>query len=423
MMNKDIIEIFLFIFYLILFVFILKRIDTEKNTLYKPKVFVSLFVLKSIFGLFYIFITYNKYLRGSDSIGFLKEASNIVPYFKSNIWIYLRMVFGANDIQPEPVYLLPCIEKLGFWYDNSNFFVVRVLSILYLFTFGNPYIITLFFAFATTISLIYLISFIHKRMNVNEVALLSLLFLFSGFNLWTSIIHKEALILILIVGLIYIIQKISFKFSFSLFLLIFPLLLMLGMLRYYTLALLFPSIIAYLITTKNSKVNVLFTFSYIHFIFLVFAIYIDINFDGISLLNEISIRQGSYYNHPGNTSFDTIYIDNSIYNLLKMFPNVLINTFIHPFFSGCKNIFCTLSSIETGLICITILILLSMSKVKSIFRSPENCLLLFFSFSITSLTGIIVNNGGAIARYRVIAIFFIIVALLNSLESHKKLSR
>ena len=190
-------------------------------------------------------------------------------------------------------------------------------------------------------------------------------------------------------------------------------------LRYYTFFMLIPAWLSWVIATNRRVKRPIALFAAIYVVFIVLAFLIDVNYDNLSLIKEITIRQDIFINNWGNTSYPLKAIDNSLGNLLLLLPYALINSFIHPFFGGCKNIFCHLNSIETLWIIILLVFLLSKVNYMKLLTDSLSCYFLFFSLSITTLSGLIVNNGGAIARYRSLSVLLIVIALFNHIELYK----
>jgi hypothetical protein len=360
-----------------------------------------------------------KFTHTYDTKCFINEARTIVGFYDIDKSVYFRLVFGLNDFQPEPPDLLPFIDKIGFWYDYSSFFMVRILAILLPFCFHNTILLFVVFSFFTTYFLYLFFDFIVKNTTLNEVLIPSLLLIAPGFLFWNSQIHKDAVISILFILITYFTHRLLFEKRYIHLIPVFLGFFFMFFLRYYTFFLLIPAWISWVTIKYFNIKRPIIVFASVYVLIILSAFFIDVNFDSLSLMKEITIRQDIFLNNWGNTSYELLPINNSIINLLKLLPYALVNSFIHPFFMGCKNIFCFLNSIETAWLIILLLFLLFKVNYKKLFDNALSTYFMFFSLSITTLSGLIVNNGGAIARYRSLSIILIVIALFNHVELYK----
>lgn len=404
--------------YLCFFICIIKYSPIFKSQFYTKNFYVILFLVKVVIGIGGFFLL-TKYTHAYDTKCFINEARTILGFYDIDKSVYFRLVFGLNDYQPEPPDLLPYIDQIGYWYDYSTYFMVRLIAILLPFCCQNTILLFVVFSFFTTYFLYLFFDFIVKNTTLNEVLIPSLLFIVPGFLFWNSQIHKDAVISVLFILITFSTYKVFYENRY----IYLPTLLggffFMFFLRYYTFFLLIPAWLSW-VTIKLFKINKpIIVFIGVYIVFILLAFFIDVNFDSLSLMKEITIRQDMFLNNWGNTSYYIKPINNSLLNMLQLLPYAFINSFIHPFFVGCKNFFCYLNSVETVWIIVLLLILLFKVNYKKLFSNALSSYFLFFSLSITTLSGLIVNNGGAIARYRSLSIILIVIVLFNHIELYK----
>lgn len=404
--------------YLVILIFIIKKSQLFYSQFYTKSFYLFLFIAKIIIGLFGFYFLI-KYTHTYDTKCFINEAETIVNFFFLDKSVYFRLVFGLNDFQPEPPELLPYIDQLGFWYDYSSYFMVRILAVLLPLCLNDIFILYIVFSFITTYFIYIFFEFIIKNTSINEVLLPLLLFIIPGFLFWNSQIHKDAVIAIFYIVITYATSQFFSEKKYYYIMAIAASFYCMFFLRYYTFFMLIPAWLSWVIATSRRVKRPIALFAAIYVVFIVLAFLIDVNYDNLSLIKEITIRQDIFINNWGNTSYPLKAIDNSLGNLLLLLPYALINSFIHPFFGGCKNIFCHLNSIETLWIIILLVFLLSKVNYMKLLTDSLSCYFLFFSLSITTLSGLIVNNGGAIARYRSLSVLLIVIALFNHIELYK----
>ena len=350
-----------------------------------------------------------------DTTRFINDGNIVFSSLFENPKYYLELVFGRNDFVPEPVYLKEkYLDPMSFWYDQSNYFMVRINSIIRLFSFGHYIVHFVFFAFFSFIGIYNIFRFFEQQSNLDEWLLFICIILFPGTLFWTAGAHKEALVFLFSGIILNTLSKISLGDSkFSKILLIAVFIMLLGLLRVYILAVLLPGIIAFIWSTK-SKIKPIYLYSLVYSILIVSIILYDISDVGGRVAAEMTVRQNNFLSSEGSTSFEKETISNSWTNIFVVIPQVLINPIIRPLLSDCENIFCTFASIESIIFTLIIIVLLIKFNFRSMIHNSTALLCLFYSGSLFIILGIIVNNGGALVRYRSVVIPFLLIGLILS---------
>jgi hypothetical protein len=146
-------------------------------------------------------------------------------------------------------------------------------------------------------------------------------------------------------------------------------------------------------------------------IFLAILFLIDIYTPKISLFQELLVRRAYFLNSPGNMSFRVEEIPQNYHGFLLLLSEAIINPFIRPLPIDCNVFLAYLASIETIILLIILIVLLIKSNLKNIIKNPYAIFSILFGLSTLFLIGLIVNNSGAIVRYRSIAFPFILIGL------------
>ena len=122
-------------------------------------------------------------------------------------------------------------------------------------------------------------------------------------------------------------------------------------------------------------------------------------------------------NQVQNSSSFTFPIIQSTTDVILAIPNALIATFIRPFLWECNSPFMLMSAVE-NLDIITFFIVALFFRKKKI---NYNLLLFCLSFVLFLyiLTGLTVPNFGAIARYKVPSLPFLLIAILSIIDIEK----
>lgn len=387
------------------------------------KVLLLGFILKAASSLLFGYLFSLKILSGRDTFMYLDDANIVYSSLKTNPYIYLKLLFGYNDFKPVPSLLLPYTDAMSFWFDSSNYFVVRVNAFIRLFSFGIYNIHALIFAFMSFIGTYTIYLFFEKKVrNVNILQFI--LFGLPSIVFWTSGVHKEALV-IFALGIILYNLNFVLKNEHSKRHLLFTFigLFILGYIRIYLLAFLFPLISAITIYTKfNQKQSTLSVF-FVTGILSVFAVcFLIFLFPNISFIHEFLVRRTYFLNSPGNYTFNVASIPHNFVTVLVLFWEAISNPFIRPLPAECNSVLPFLASFETIIILALMLILFFTVNIKNLISNPYAVFCILYSLSTLFLIGLIVNNSGAIVRYRSIAIPFLLIAFILKNKEENSLS-
>lgn len=414
MISSFLVEIILIVLYSILFLWWVSRSSLFEGSVLSKKTIVGLAAFKLLMGMLYYYVVITQ-PGFYDTKRFINDANIVYSSLNESVLYYLQLVFGRNDILPEPEHLCPYIDPMGFWYDQGNYTMVRINAFFRLFSFGFSGLHHLFFALLSFVGAYFLYLFFEKNTKVPEIYLLAIIFFLPGTAFWTSGGHKEAVVLLCIGVIFYTLGRIvdgekTLKLiaSFLFFMLL------LTMIRFYTTAVLLPGLAAYYLSFNYRKLRPLHWFILLYGIFTVTAVLFDINSNGYRFAEEITQKQKGFLNSDGNTMFDLPSVSNSWSNIIELIPHAVVNPYIRPLIWDCHQFICTLGAVESIFLCVMFLLLLLKIKRSSIINNPVVLLPLFFGIFIMLLIGIIVNNAGAIVRYRSVAVALITFGLVIS---------
>ena len=409
-------------FFLLFFIAIKSKYFFNSYTISK-KLLIFGFSIKALSAIVYGYLFISRALSGGDTFMYIDDANIVYSALKTNPYIYLKLLFGYNDFKPVPSLLLPYTDAMGFWFDSSNYFVVRVNAFIRLFSFGIYNVHAVIFAFLSFIGTynIYLF-FVKKVRNVNLLQFI--LFGLPSIVFWTSGVHKEALVIFALGMILYNVNFVLKNEHTKRHLLFtFIGLFILGYIRIYLLAFLFPLIAAIFLYTKfdrkQSTISVFFATGIISVLVVGLIIFL---FPNISFIHEFFVRRTYFLNSPGNYTFNVASIPHNFGSLFILLWEAISNPFIRPLPAECNSVLPFLASFETIIIFALILILLFSVKIKSLLSNPYALFCILYSLSTLFLIGLIVNNSGAIVRYRSIAIPFLLIAFILKNKEENSLS-
>jgi hypothetical protein len=193
--------------------------------------------VKLSLGLLFIFIFSYYYSNGrlsGDSGNFIRDGKILAEFAKNDILGYIKLLFGFNA---DDTHLLQThLSETNIWsygdngdFINDNRLIIRINSVIHLFSNGLIWIHVILFAFVSYIGTLLIYKSFEKFVQAKKLFFWSL-FLFPTLGFWGGGISKETL-LIFGVGLFFYslfkIQKIKFSptviatLTISLFILLF----------------------------------------------------------------------------------------------------------------------------------------------------------------------------------------------------------
>ncbi len=375
------------------------------------------FSLKAFCAILYGYLFRSGLLTGDDTYLYFYNGNVVYGALKSNPLIYLQLALGANDFKPVPQHLLMYTDNMHFWFDKANYFLVRLNALIRLFSFGIYNVHAIVFSFLSFIGIYNLYLFFESRLN-NKRLLQFILFGIPSVVFWTSGIHKEAITIFGLGLILYNLDRISMKkYSVWTFLFLFTGVFFLGYVRFYSLMILFPLAIAMLISKSlKPRIPSIFIYLLTGCVFILIAILIDLLSPEINLMKELFIRRDYFLRTiPGNMTFPIITnVPHNLSGYSELAMEAIVNPILRPFPSECKGYLPVLACVETWMFIGVIFYLLCTLDFKSFIRNSGAIFSVLFGLSTLFLIGLIVNNSGAIVRYRSIAIPFILIGLCLS---------
>lgn len=349
-----------------------------------------------------------------DSRIYFSEGNIVFSALAENPLYYLQLLLWPNNYFPEPEHLCGYIDQMGLWYDYTGYTIIRVNAFIRLFSFGFLSIHFLFFSFFSFIGSFYLFKFFSKVTDLSEYVILGILFLIPGVVFWTSGLHKEALIIFATGILLYNVYQLSLFFTKWRAAIVFLAFLFLVNVRMYMFLVLVPALIAYYWNEKSKIRAVVPYIATYGFLLLVVVLYDVIVPNEYRLAYMISDFQNSFISSEGNTSFEVEKVGNSWVRIFGFLPEHFLNSFIHPIYNQCVSDWCRLASVESIVLCCLFVFGIFKIKYKYLFDNSIALFCLSIGFSLMIIIGVVVNNAGAIVRYRSVAIIFILIGLLLS---------
>lgn len=316
---------------------------------------------------------------------------------------------------------------------NSTFFndshtIIKLNAIIRIFSFGNYHIHTLFFCMMSVTGLFGLYKSVIHFFKGKEKILKYLLFFTPSVLFWSSGVLKEPIIL-LSLGLIFmsIYNLINRKKVFINLLVLILFLNCLFLIKFYVFVALIPVLIPFIFSLTPYLKKLLFNYGLSLLIFILIALsmkHISPNLDFIDILSK---KQNSFirmaeYNRAGSC-FEIQKIESNLISVIKAVPKGIVNCFVRPLPWNISSKIQILPVVEN--IMILFFILLSIyhafyhKTIKKIASYKFLLTCIFFTLILFSIIGISTPVAGALVRYKVPALPFLMMLLLLLVDVKK----
>jgi hypothetical protein len=378
------------------------------------------FALKAFSAVLFGYFYKSGMLTGGDTYLYFDDGNIAYSAVKTDVFTYLKLVIGSNDFTPVPKYLLPYTTEMHFWFDSSNYFLVRLNAFIRLFSLGVYNVHAIVFAFLSFIGTYNLYLFFENKV-ISKKLLQFILFGIPSIVFWTSGIHKEAIVIFALGTILYNLDEIikSNYTKRNIFFAIFGLI-VLGYIRIYLLAFLLPLMSAMILYKRFAlRETSLKIFLGCIVFFVGILLMIDMFTPHLSFMHVLLERRAFFLNSPGNMSFQVEGIPHNINGLIILLWEAVTNPFIRPLPNDCNVFLSYIASFETIVLLLVFMGLLVTVNIKSVYTNPYAMFSILFGFSTLFLIGLIVNNSGAIVRYRSVAIPFILIGFCLTRKENK----
>jgi hypothetical protein len=391
----------LFILYLVLFSWLVTRISFfTKTGLSKPQL-VIIFLLKVIAGIFYGWMghfygglaqmvdTWNYHQAGIEEYHLL--ANNTKEYF-TNLFIDPYHNEGTSTFFS---------SKDSYWNDLKYNVFIKILSVFDIFSFGYYYVNVIFYAFVSLFGPVAFYRVLSDVFPNKKNTILFTTFLVPSFLYWSSGIHKEGFIFIgigLIIFHIYFGNKEN-KWGLKRWSGVLLGLFILFLLRNFVLAVILPSLFAWLLANRWPKYGLacfagVYLFSSIAF--FTFR-YIDPRLD---FPQAVVSKQQAFIKLVGNSSIPIEELKPTVWSFVSTTPQAISLSSLRPYPNDVKHLLSLAAAVETQLILLLFLLFLFFRRREKTESKNVLYFCIFFSMTLLLSIGFSVNNLGAIVRYR-----------------------
>lgn len=375
-------------------------------------------ILKLMAGLI-LGIIYTYYYKGGDTFMYFQEAATVANYFMDHPFQFFQIYCNTDQVDE-------LTNQIVFHRQPRALFFSKIVSVFYIFTGGNYWIISAYLSLINFMGIQLLVLEIGKKFEgLKKASAISFYFL-PTFVFWTSGLLKESVAIGALAVAVAVVVRFSriqdfTNFTQWVFLIISSVLL--WKLKYFYAAIAIPilfGLIVYHAIAKSKKVRlawVLFGF----FVGLILVSNLHPNLYVSRVLHVIYENYKLGISDSDGSVIQFYYFDGSWWGFLMNLPVAFFSGLFRPFVFDVSNPFQFLVALEN----IVVLILLIISVWKIRFRIPfKNPFVIATSVYISSLAVLLAfatPNLGTLSRYKVgyWPFFVLLVLVIYFLEQKK----
>lgn len=401
---------FLFVTYTIVLSWWINQSKWVRSTGLPIRLLVSFFILKIIVGCLYGY--WYSHQEHADTWSF--HAAGIAEHelLFSDPWQYLTNLFhtdypgGWKNIFS---------NQNSDWNDLKDHIMAKIISVMHIFSFANYYVNVVLYSFITFFGYIFLYKALKGFYgNLSKVATF-FLFLTPSCLFWTSGIHKDGLVLLLISVMFYqlyqIVQPGGLRFKISMLLLL-TIALVLTFRSYVVAAILPPSLALIFCHSRRASPAPVFLVMY--------TVLITFFFLSKSLPGKVVNYRMDFQKMTGSSRLEQKSLEPEFGSFITNLPEALDHALLRPFVWEAKGLTELFAGFEV--LVFFVMILLALIFHRTVSPRPIDWLMVGFSFSLLIFVGYVVAFAGAIVRYRAIYYMMILVVSGQYFDERKFLS-
>lgn len=425
-------EILITILYTIFFSFLIYKLKFFKINGFSSKLMIFAFVIKVIAGitLVLIYTFYYKTRVSADVFKYFDDGKIIFSSLKTSVSDYLRMVTGiGGDAQHLKHYYTTC----NFWYKdfnynlyNDNRTIIRFNAIAMLFSGGYLWVHTVFMSFLSFIGLTYILKVFVKFLSDKKYFLFFGIYFLPSILLWTSGVIKEGFLVfafgLLFYNLVILLENNRFKPLKILWILLSIFLLLIS--KFYVLVAALPGIIAIIWIYKSNFKRIYLKFGIVYILFLLIGFNSDKINKNYNSVETIAAKQYDFYNFVGEikhvgSKYEIPRLEPNVISIIKNSPLALFNAFVQPSPKNINSLIMIPAAFENYLIIFLLILSIIFSSYKKIKNKTLFLFSILFTFNLFIISGLTTPVIGALVRYKVPALPFLIIVILFLIDFEK----
>lgn len=301
-------------------------------------------------------------------------------------------------------------------------FMIRLNAFLRIFSLGIYHVHVLFWCFFSFIGLSLFYKSFYRFFRQFPLWLAATLFLIPSVLCWGSGVLKEGVVLLFLGLFLYpFFQWVMFGFRWKYFLSILTALIGFSLLKMYVLLCIIPACFAFIIIRIMKYRRIVLINSLIMALFFITFLNVQYIFPSINPLKSLSERQQemirvAYYTGSRSVAEVNPLIP-TLPGLIRNLPEALLNATLRPSIFDAENLMQWLAAFENLILFFVIILLPGLYRpIDDPLKKAFMLFCLSYTFILFAITGLSTPVLGALVRYRMPALPFLVIALLLMMD-------
>ncbi len=422
-------ETLLTVLYAVIFILLIYKVKFFRIEGFSARVVSGVFIMKILagIGMFFLYTYYYTDRASADIFKYFDDSKIMYDALWDKPKDFFRMVFSIGNDSP---HFDQYYYQMNNWYRqyesniyNDSHTIIRINALIRLFSFGFFNVHTVFMCFISLVGLIALYRFFVPYMQHKKRLLFFAVFLIPSVVFWSSGVLKEAILIFGIGMMLFttgqLLQKKHILLN-TLFLLFSLVLLM--YIKYYIFIIIIPLTIVYVWCRLTSDKFAVLKYTSMAIVCIIAGLTIHYIFPGMNMLQILAMKQNDFVGLAQATQSGSLISEDllkpTVPDILVHTPGAFYNTLVRPYIFEANSLIILLAAIENLFIFVMIIICLIFSSRKISHKSVFIFCLLFFT-ALYILTGLTTPVIGAMVRYKVPAMPFMMILLFMLLNSSK----
>lgn len=388
-------QIFIFIFYLVLSFLFFQYYQFEKNTGLSIGILFFLFVCKVFFGTINLYIHF--YAVVTNDVGFFhwQAVNELKVMHQDPAHFFYEWLFNWGHIRDSLDFSSPKCNI--FWKDLGVLFHTKYMTLANILSLGNQYVNVIIYNIPFFTGQLLLYKVFYRLQPEKKWLYVVVIFLIPSVLFWCSGIHKDGWILMAFGCIIYASDSYLRYRKLKYLMLLILSLFFLFIVRYFYFIAFLPLVLLWSYTYSRKYKIVYFFAAFV----LTAVVFFNINklFPQINPMQQIQNRQNEFLSYIGYSDMKTPKLENNISSYIRNLPTALNHVFLQPVFKSDAPIKYKISFIDNMVILIFITVFIISFKRKN-FSNSIYIALLCYAVSMYIFIGYTIPNCGALVRYK-----------------------
>ncbi len=393
-----------------------------------PKLVSIVFILKVVAGcaLGLLYTYYYTDRTTADTFKFFDDGKVLFGALSTNPKHFFEMLTGINGNSPE---LTPYYEKMNAWLNadilfNDNKTLVRLNAVFSFFSLGYYYVHVVFINFLSFAGLIGLFKVFQSFQKDKSKELFIAVMLLPSMLFWGSGLLKDGLLLFALGIMLYSFNRMVTRTCSRGHQVVFAITFLLLMItKLYVLATIIPGLVAWYWSRDDSMRRIVVKFIGCYVVYFILVFNVGLVSDKYDVTDIIYYKQQNFYTLADYTNAKSLIhisqIEPSAWSILKHSPEAVLRVFVRPFITDSRSPLILMAAFENILILLVILLCIVFYKRPEVLRQPIFYFSIFFILILFALIGLITPILGAMVRYKIPALPFLMFVFISMCDVEK----